>query len=40
MEKVRVASVGTDGQSAAITFKAAYVLVYAHKALPGAEVCV
>ena len=31
---------GRNGQSPAITPKAAYVLVYAHNALPGAEVCV
>ncbi|ASY48344.1 hypothetical protein N507_1160 [Lacticaseibacillus rhamnosus DSM 14870] len=29
-----------NGQSPAITLKAAYVLAYAHNALPGAEVCV
>ncbi len=42
VEEVCVASVGTDGdgQGAAITFKATYILVYAHNALTGAEVCV
>ena len=29
-----------NGQVRAITLKAAYVLAYAHNALPGAEVCV
>ena len=29
-----------NGQSPAITLKAAYVLAYAHNALPGAEICV
>ncbi|EKS51883.1 Malolactic regulator [Lacticaseibacillus rhamnosus LRHMDP2] len=29
-----------DGQERAITFEAAYVLVYAHNALTGAETCV
>ncbi|PLA55517.1 Malolactic regulator [Lacticaseibacillus rhamnosus] len=29
-----------NGQTWAITLKAAYVLAYAHNALPGAEVCV
>ncbi|MCT3174066.1 Malolactic regulator [Lacticaseibacillus rhamnosus] len=31
---------GRNGQSPTITSKAAYILVYAHNALPGAEVCV
>ncbi|OAU12665.1 Malolactic regulator [Lacticaseibacillus rhamnosus] len=31
---------GRNGQNLAITAEAAYVLVYAHNALPGAGICV
>ncbi|QEW12813.1 alpha-galactosidase [Lacticaseibacillus rhamnosus] len=39
-QKSACKDLGRNGQSPAITPKAAYVLVYAHNALPGAEVCV
>ncbi|OFP90004.1 alpha-galactosidase, partial [Lactobacillus sp. HMSC056D05] len=32
--------IGGNGQSPAITFKAAFVLAYAHNALTGAGICV
>ncbi|ONN74114.1 Malolactic regulator [Lacticaseibacillus rhamnosus] len=39
-QKSACKDLGRNGQSPAITPEAAYVLAYAHNALPGAEVCV
>ncbi|AQY36010.1 Malolactic regulator [Lacticaseibacillus rhamnosus] len=39
-QKPACKDLGRNGQSPAITLKAAYVLVYAHNALPGAGICV
>ncbi|ASX18006.1 Malolactic regulator [Lacticaseibacillus rhamnosus] len=39
-QKSTCQSFGCDGQSPIITFKTTCVLVYAHNALTGAEVCV
>ncbi|PLA57488.1 hypothetical protein DA801_13840 [Lacticaseibacillus rhamnosus] len=39
-QKSTCKDLGRNGQIPIITSEAAYVLVYAHNALPGAEVCV
>ncbi|ETW67508.1 hypothetical protein N577_012125 [Lacticaseibacillus rhamnosus 2166] len=39
-QKPACKDLGRNGQRPVITLKAAYILVYAHNALPSAEVCV